>query len=486
MGTAPAPSRPFTPQREPLAQLDDRTVGRDQLRHVLHAKVLSAATSSARPHVLLVGAPGAGKTHLVEVVLHRARTDPVFTDRVVVVRVTREGFGVTRYADLLAEVLGALDPDGAHGTGVPAASEREARIGELLRGRVILLVIENLDRVFDALGIAGQRALRAWVETTGQVMLLTTAPTLFAGVRERDQPWFGGLATFVLPDLTPDQAQQLVAHVAERRGDLDLATFVRSATGRARLVAMAGLTGASPRIWMLLGGHARRSTLDELTPALLDVLEVLVPHHEHLLWDRSANERRLIWALAATTGSATVTELAHLAGLEQRTAASALGRMAGHQLVVAQKPEGGDRRTTYYRLSSALLRHHLQFQACGDDVLPVVAALLRAHHDPSVRQPPDGAALERLRAGNVGGALQVARDAGPAGGHSAQRTADVVLAALARTVRGGPPGASPTVLATRSPVEVLIDRLLAAARGDATALVALPPEWQRLLEPNHV
>ncbi len=480
--TGGAPLRPFTPQREQAAALSARTVGRDHLLRVLQAKVQSAATSAARPHVLLVGPPGVGKTHVVEVLLHRASADPSVRDRVLVVRAPHEGLGVTRYSDLLAEVQRTLDPGGSRGAGVPAPGEREARIRQLVGDRVVLLVIEHLDRVFDDLGTAGQRSLRAWVETTGQVMLLTTTPAVFPGIRERDQPWFGGLATFVLPGLSANEAQHLVANLAQSRGQRDLAGFVLSDSGRARIRALSELAGGSPRALVMLAEQGSSTALDELTPAVANVLEGLVPYHESLLWALSSNERRLVAALAAGTGSATVSELATSSELEQRTAASALGRMAAQHLVVSEKPDGGDRRTTYYRLRDPVLRQHVWYRTRGVDVVGLSAALLRAHQDPAVRQPLSEAAHQRLRAGDLDGALAAAAAGGGPDVPAARRAheeADVILAAVSQVRRGRRLEMS----RTSEPARRLVDCLLGAARGDATARAALIPEWRRLLEP---
>ncbi|MGV1004336.1 MAG: tetratricopeptide repeat protein, partial [Candidatus Nanopelagicales bacterium] len=378
-----APTRPFTPSRESAAELSARTVGRADLLGILHSRLLKAATSRARPHTLLLGPRGSGKTHLLEVVLYRARQDPSFSQRVVVVRVEEDAVGITRYSDLLARVLIAL---GTSPRAMPPPDAREGRIGELLSGRVVLLVIENLDRVFADIGLAGQRAFRAWVETSGSVMLLATTPSLFPGLAVRDQPWFGGLSAFPLRDLSASEGRTLLAYIAGQRGDARLAEFVNSPTGAVRVAAIAELTGGSPRIWMILAELVTTESLDELAPAVEGLLEDLVPYYQQLLWGLSANERRLVLALAGSTGASTVSELAAASEIEQRTAAATLGRLAEARWVIAEKPGiTGDRRTTYYRLREPMLRHHLQYRGLPDEPLELLVTLLRVFYDPHER-----------------------------------------------------------------------------------------------------
>lgn len=354
----------FTPQRESVAALMDRTVGRDALLELLRHRIASAASSSARPHVLVVGPPGSGKTHLLAVAL----ADP--PDGLVPVRIPESAIGATRYEDVTAAVLQALRP------GEPLPREREGRIAVALAGRTVLLVIERLDRVFADLGLAGQRALRAWVETSGSVLLVGSADRVFPGMTQREQPWFGGMGVLMLPDLTAAQGRDLMLRLV----DPEVAAYLRSTAGLARAAAFADITGGGPRSWVLAARSATVEGLDALLPVVEELLESLVAYHEQVLSALSPNERRLVAAIAESPGAATVTTLAAASDIEQRTAAAALGRLAEAGRVTAVKPTRGDRRTTYYRLQDPLLRHHLHYCA-GDPRLAQTVALLRVFHE---------------------------------------------------------------------------------------------------------
>lgn len=411
-------ARAFSPQHEPVADLAARTVGREAALAVLRGKLDAAATSSARPHVLIVGRPGSGKTHLLEVAL--ADLPPALLP----VRIPESAIGVTRYEDLPAAVLRTLQP------GVPLPADREARIAALLEGRTVLLVVERLDRLFADLGLAGQRALRAWVETSGSIMLAGTADRVFPAVLQRQQPWFGGLAVLMLPELTAEQGRDLMLRFAGPK----LARYLGSAAGLARAAALADLTGGSPRVWTLAAQTATVARFDALLPVVADLLEALVAYHDQVLSALSPNERRLVAAIADSPGAATVSMLAGAADIEQRTAAGALGRLAEAGRVTGVKPTRGDRRTTYYRLSDPLLRLHLLYRA-ADPRLAQTVALVRTLHEgaglPADAPDPMLAAaagqesamlsltpdLQRFAGSGLGGAHDQAtallRDAGP-------------------------------------------------------------------------
>lgn len=453
--------RPFTPALEPVEELDERTVGRELVLKSLHSKLMRAATSPARPHVLLVGPRGSGKSHVIEVALHRASTEAHFASRMVIARVPADGVAVTRYTDLQDVAIRALG--GQPGTQL-AGGTRQERLAQLLSRRVLLLVIENLDRVFAAIGTEGQRALRAWVETSGDVLLLASTPQLFPGVADRAQPWFGGMATFLLSELNAAQSRDLLVQIARSTEDVGLVELLGSPTGFARTQALTQLIGGQPRNLIIISDGLSRESLDELQPAVNRLLEGLVPYHEQVLWSLSPNERRIIAALSSTGGGATVAWLAADVEMEPRTAATTLGRLADQGLVAAEKPQhGADRRNTYYHVRDPLLRHHLQYRQGLLAPLELTVGLLRVFFDRAQR-----------------GSSQDLQSSPPSAADPRGKAAtpEVVLDALTQVQAG----TAPPSIEVDGAAEALVSHLLAGAAGDEAQRLMLPTELRVLID----
>jgi hypothetical protein len=392
--------RPFTPSQESPALLSDRTVGRDAILSTLDQRLLDAATSANRAHTLLIGPRGAGKTHLLNVAIYRARQRTEVAGRLAFVRFDEDAVGISRYTDVLDEVLAKLSPFGRR----VVIDQPEAMVREALNGRVLVLVIENLDRVFQALGKSGQQDFRAWVETSGQVLVLATAPLLFPGVRDRAMPWWGNFGIAHLDELDLAQGQQLLTRLARESGDLPLVDYLGTDEGLARLRAINDLAGGSPRIWMILAECLTVELLDELVPLVEALLEGLVPYYQQLLWDLSPVEQRLVRILAdGAHQAATVSELATAAGIGQRVAATTLGRLADIRWVRAEKPPELDQRSTWYRLQEPMVRHHFHYRSATDQPLPLIVEILRAWYSPAERRSQlaiaePGSAVERFAA----------------------------------------------------------------------------------------
>ncbi|WP_082753967.1 MarR family transcriptional regulator [Mycobacterium sp. NAZ190054] len=355
----------FTPSAVDAAELDASTVGRTDLLDTLTARIAAAARDGSRPHTLLVAPRGAGKTHTVRVAVHRALSDAATAEHVLPVMVSEDSLAIGSYPDLLVEMARAIGPEiGGEARVLRNARDPvgiEALIVGAAAGRMILLAVENLDRVFDAIGPTGQGSLRAWVETSTVIMVLATSPALFPGVSSREFPWYGSFIIETLSELTVADAADLLRGEARRRGDAGLETYVGSVDGRARVADVHRIIGGTPRMWHLLAECADEATLRALTPAVDAVLDRLAPHYQHQLWQLPPGEQRLVVELARGSQPRSVSELAHRVGASNQSASAALGRLAAGGWVTSSKA-GGDRRTSWYDLTDPLLRSYLQYR----------------------------------------------------------------------------------------------------------------------------
>ena len=370
--------RPFTPVQEPVEDLVRRTVGRDQLLSVLGERLRLAATTRTRQHTLLVGPRGSGKTHLLQVALYFAMNNPDVAQGLATTRIAEDAIGVNSYVDLLRELAGGL--------GLDVGRERDPHILEnaLLEAagdKTLVIVIENLDRVFRSLGVSGQQDLRSWVETSGRILILAATPALFESVRNRNMPWFGGLIETPVEGLTAEEGRELLIRLAEDQGDQPLVNALKSDRGKARVQALSQLTAGSPRIWMVLSGCLTVESLDELIPAVEQLVESLVPYYQSLLWDLSDNQQAIVRQLAEGGSAAmTASEIAVETGLSQQTVSKALGLLKEGRWVQDEKLPT-DQRHTLYRLSEPMLRHHFQWRATHGEPLRLIVDLLREWYD---------------------------------------------------------------------------------------------------------
>lgn len=374
----------FTPSALAADELDAVTVGRTTTFDTLVDRIKGAAREGSRPHTLIVAPRGAGKTHTLRVAVHRGLADPDTAKSILPVFIPEDSLAIGSYIDLLAEIARSID-DGLAATARDMRRHKdtigiEQAIITAAGDRMILLAIENLDRVFERLGSGGQGALRAWVETSTAIMIFATAPMLFAGVSSRSYPWYGSFIVESLPELTVDDAVVMLGKAARRNRDEALAAFIESTQGRERLHVIHRLAGGSPRLWHILSEGIEIESLDALVPAVESLLDRLAPYYQQQLWQLPAGEQRLVVELARGWEPRTVSDLAASVGISNQSAAAALGRLSSSRWVTSSKAQTGDRRASWYDLTEPLLRYHLQYREDRGKPLRLIVEFLRGFY----------------------------------------------------------------------------------------------------------
>jgi hypothetical protein len=373
----------FTPSAVSAESLAMRTVGRDAEIERLVRAIRTAATTDNRPHQLIVGPRGSGKSHLLIVALREALAEEQIADRVAVAMLPEDAVEVAGYEDLLVSIVDRAP--GAEQASRETARDLRVRrdlaglehlVLEQLGGRVLVLVVENLDRVFRDLGDIGQARLRNLAETSARVLLLASTPLLFDAVSDHEQPWYGSFDVEHLRELDAEQGRDLLRRVATAAGDDDLAASLDTPTGLARVKAVEHLAGGSPRMWTVLAGCITVELLDELVPLVESLFDELAPYYQQRLWELAGVERKLVYELCRVP-SATVKDLAHATGLTQRAAATSLGRLHDARWVRREKRRGTDQRATWYSLREPLLRHHVEYRETREERLPAIVGFLR-------------------------------------------------------------------------------------------------------------
>lgn len=355
----------FTPTAMSAADLDALTVGRADLLETLTKRIRSSVRDGSRPHTLLVGGHGTGKTHTLHVALGRTLCDASTAKNVLPVVIAEDSLAIGCYADLLVEIARAIDRKlGEHARTLRRARDPvgiEAAVIDAAAGRTILLAVENLDRIFEGIGTAGQGSLRAWVETSTAILIFATAPSLFTAISSREHPWYGSFMIEMIPALSVVDAAALLTHAAQHRGDADLVAYLKSGAGRERVAAVHRLVGGAPRTWHLLSECIDAHSLDRLTPAIDALLDRLAPYYQQRLWRLPAGEQRLVVELARSESPRSVSDLAEAVGVSNQSASTALGRLAADHWVTSSKTDE-DRRTSWYDLTEPLLRNYLRYR----------------------------------------------------------------------------------------------------------------------------
>jgi tetratricopeptide (TPR) repeat protein len=360
----------FTPSLMSPQELETILVQRQDLAQELFEKIVLSATTPAKHYALLIGMRGMGKTHLVALIYYRLLAEfdlnPTLKDKLVIAWLREEEWGVDSWLDLVSRILRALAVEEPQSKLLleelrrisiedsidRAAANATRLLKEAIGNRNILLIMENLDDLFKGLGEAGQQQFRSFLQAEQCCTILATTPALFNAVQSRAKPFFGFFNPIHLDRLTVPEAIEMLGKIATLGGQEDLASFLQTPLGRARVRAVHHLAGGNPRVYILFSQFITRDALDSLVEAFMKMLDDLTPYYQARMKELSNQQRKIVELLVDRRHPVMVKEIAADCFIDAGTAASQLREL--RKLGYVEAEQNG--RESFYELREVLMR----------------------------------------------------------------------------------------------------------------------------------
>jgi tetratricopeptide (TPR) repeat protein len=354
----------FTPSRTDPEVLEQIFVQREDLAQDTLDRIVAGASGGGKPQILFIGPRGSGKTHLVTLLFHRLNSREDLRDRLRIAWL-EEDETTTTFQKLMLRIYHALqqryaDEFPALDTAILQALDVNGRtrwltrtLLEKLSGRTLLIIVENLDERFKDLGEAGQKEWRAFLQEHTVAITLATAQQLSTGVSRRVSPFFGFFQIEHLKPLQLNDAVLLLTKIAEElHHDRELATFLRSPTGRSRVRALFHLSGGNHRIYIALSRFITRESLDELIGPFEKLLDELTPYYQARLAWLSPQQREIVEFLARARYALPVKHIAAELLMPHQTVTAQLKELKDKGYVLGRQVG----REARYDLTEPLLR----------------------------------------------------------------------------------------------------------------------------------
>lgn len=354
----------FTPSLMAPETLEAMLVQREPVLNRCLDNVIESLRTGSNHHTLFVGPRGIGKTHLISLLHHRLTKTPGAKDKALIAWMREEEWGVTSFFELVLRILRTLDasyPERKIEERTSPLYElplkeaeklAESILLEVLGTKRLIVLLENLDDLFQQLGDQGQKAWRAFIQNHNNMVLVCTTPALFAGVSLHKSAFYGFFDIEPLTELGFEDVVNLLGKIAMERGDKNLAAFIDTPEGRARIRAVHHLAEGNPRIYIIFAQFLSREALDELVPAFMHTLDELTPYYQARMKELSGQQRKIVEYLVHYRGAAPVKQIAKSCFITQQTCSSQLKQLKEKRYV--RSIEQG--RESYYELCEPLMR----------------------------------------------------------------------------------------------------------------------------------
>jgi len=358
----------FSPNRTAYEDLEKIHVQREGLLANAVELLKESALTENKHHLLFVGPRGCGKTHLLSLIFHRLQNIAELGEHLRIAWLNEDETS-TSFLDLLVRIYRALslrypvefpskDLETLYGSDPEEARHQlEKRIVERAGKHTVLVMVENLDALFGQLEETQQKTWRAFIQNHPVFATAATAQGLFAGVSDRDCPFFGFFDTQHLKPLTVEEASELLQRIARLNENTELAEFLATPRGRARVHAIHHLSGGNHRLYIVLSDFITAEALDELVRPFEEMVdEQLTPYYQERLRWVSPQQRKIVEFLCFQNRPVPVKEIAERLFATHSTITSQLKTLRELGYVVCNVRG----RESLYELAEPLMRLCMQ------------------------------------------------------------------------------------------------------------------------------
>lgn len=400
----------FTPSTMSPETLEAIFVQRHWLANDLIEVIRESAMTANKHFRLLVGMRGIGKTHLISLIYHRVSKMEELRDKLLIAWLPEDP-NILSFLGLLLEIFKALEKEYPEEyndkleekvKALFQLSEDEAEfkarilLKEFVGQRTVLLLVENLDDLFDGLGDIGQKQLRAYIQNYSFLTILATAQSLFDRVKLYDYPFYGFFYPHYLEELKLDEAVDLLTQIAQLEKDRDLEAFIRSPAGKDRIRAIHHLAGGNPRVYVIVSEFLSRKSLDELVTPFMRTLDELTPYYQARMAWLSREQRKIVDFLVERRYPVLEEEIVRYCFLNQQTASNQLKDLQEKGYLRWDKIG----QVCYYELREVLMRFCLELKKQSGEPIRLFVDFLRLWYTPTelrqrLKMLPANAALER-------------------------------------------------------------------------------------------
>ena len=375
----------FTPSMMSPETLESMLVQRTPLLNRCLDNIVQSLQTGGSHHTLFVGPRGIGKTHLISLIHHRLSGMKIVQDKALIAWMREEEWGVTSFFELVLRILRTLDASypefgieerTQHIYELPikaAETQAQSLLLELLDKKRLVVLLENLDDLFEQLGDSGQKAWRAFMQNHNNMVLVCTTPSLFSGVSLQRSAFYGFFDIEPLAELGFEDVVLLLAKIATERGDKNLAEFINTSEGKARIRAVHHLAEGNPRIYIIFAQFLSREALDDLVQAFLHTLDELTPYYQARMKELPGQQRKIIEYLVNYRGAAPVKQIAAACFITQQTCSSQL-KVLKEKRYVRSIEQG---RQSYYELCEPLMRLCMEVKKQRGEPVSLFVEMLR-------------------------------------------------------------------------------------------------------------
>lgn len=347
--------------------LERLLVGRKELVDILFKKIQGIILDKNNVQVQLIGKRGMGKSHITAVLFNRLKEYRI-NNSIKIAYLSEEEYGVASYLDFLIRIIHAFMrwyPETKENLELNFDTLRQIHsnnqekfaeniILEFIQNTPLLILVENLDDIFDAIKINGQSKLRAFLYSNPKVNILATSQALSQDMCKEDKPFFGFFETIYLKNLEFDDSLALLRELAFIERQTEVTEFLNG-KGIGYVKAIQQLVKGNHRLLVRFYEFLKVDTMASLSTMFMKTVNELKPYFESFIRPLPPLEQKIIYYLAFQRIPKRGSDIAKDSFIDTTSLSKKLSELQRRNLIDVI-PDHKSKRDKLYEISDPMLR----------------------------------------------------------------------------------------------------------------------------------
>ena len=347
--------------------LEKLLVGRSKVVDQLEKRINNIALDGLNHQVLIVGARGTGKTHVLRVLFYRL--EPFIKKRKIkVAYFAEEEYGISGYLDFMVRILNAFirwnDNDADYLKeqltilqDTPSSHQEDTIkriIANYIGNEPLLILAENFNDILSSLKHAGQSKLRNWLQESNRISIIATSQALSDDVGKEDKPFYGFFDEIQLMPLSLEESFLLLKSLAQIDGKEEIIRHLNT-KGKGQVKAIHSLVKGNHRLLITFYEFLKSDLLSDLSIMFIKTLNDLKPYYETYIRYLPPQQQKILRFIALAKNPQKGTDIARECFIEQKSLSKQISELDRKKLIeIITDPE--DKRNKLYDISEPLLR----------------------------------------------------------------------------------------------------------------------------------
>ncbi|NOQ24565.1 MAG: tetratricopeptide repeat protein [Bacteroidales bacterium] len=341
---------------------------------------------------LVIAPRGSGKTHLIKVLYHRLKQNKEISNKSVIAYMSEDEVGIANFTDLMVSIIRAFVRYGESGSETLESQISEASLIKDLdkrtifvkdillnfaKKRIVILLIENFDKILKALDSQGERSLRDFIHLYNNLTIIATSQNLIANLQDSKNPFYNFFNISQLEKLNFEETVKFLGVIAKTEGNNELASEIKKNELEGKLKAIYELTEGNHRLLVTFYSFLKADFKSELSGIFIKVMNDLKPYYEQFINDLPPQQQKIVKHLSLNRGAISGKEIAVACFIEPNVISKQFSLLFEKGMIDKNK-SGKD---VYYELKEPLMRICFEISENPNGISSLFVDFLSAYYD---------------------------------------------------------------------------------------------------------